>query len=56
MLPFDDKRKQAAVACSDDMGSMAKTSAMKRMIGAIKSGDESEAVDALSDLLELMQS
>lgn len=57
MLPFDEKKNQFAVAApADDMMTTAKKSAMSRMISAIKNSDETQALDALTDLLELWQS
>lgn len=57
MLPFDEKRKMSAVSApADDMMTTAKKSAMSRLIGAIKNSDEAQALDALTDLLELWQS
>lgn len=58
MLPHDDKYKtpSGALGKSDDLMSSAKTSAMGRLIKAIKSDDASQALDALTDLMELCES
>ena len=58
MLPHDDKYKtpSGALDKSDDLMSSAKKSAMSRLMKAMKSDDASQALDALTDLLELCES
>ena len=57
MLSQEDKRKvPSGVVANDDLMSSAKRSAMSRLMSAIKSDDASQALDALTDLLELCES
>lgn len=57
MLSQEDKKKSpAGYVHNDDLMSSAKKSAMSRLISAIKSDDASQALDALTDLMELCDS
>ena len=54
MLPSDEKKNQFAVATpADDLMTTAKKRCMSRLISAIKNSDETQALDALGDLLAL---
>ena len=57
MLPQEQRKMPSGVVMkSDDLMSSAKKSAMSRLIAAIKSDDASQALDALTDLMELCES
>ena len=55
MLSQEEKKKQPMGKIhGDDLMSSAKVSATSRLISAIQSSNADEALDALTDLLELM--